>query len=431
MTDLVRTGRLDEALLDQAVRRILRAKFTLGLFENPYADPEYAEVIVNCQEHKDLALEAAKKAVILLKNDGDTLPFNLKSIRRLAVIGPNAAEIHLGGYSPRPNHGVSILEGIRARVGDQIEVLYAEGCRITKWVHEDWDTELDSRQAEPELCPTEENLPRIAEAVEIARQADAILLCVGGNESTCREAWGIKADRGDRSDLDLAGDQNELIRQIASVGKPTAAILINGRPLAATTLVECVPAILEGWYLGQETGHAVAAALFGDINPSGKLTITVPRSVGHLPCHYSQKHAGSFKKYLFVENSPLFPFGHGLSYTKFSYSAPRLEKECVPIGEPIEVEVDVTNIGGRSGDEIAQLYVTDLVASVTRPIMMLCDFRRVSLETNETKTVKFSVAPEQLAFTGVDMKRTIEPGEFEIHVGPNSVDLQTALLKVI
>ncbi|MEK7727141.1 MAG: glycoside hydrolase family 3 C-terminal domain-containing protein, partial [candidate division KSB1 bacterium] len=259
-------------------------------------------------EHQTLALEAARKAGILLKNDKQLLPLDRAKIKTLAVIGPNAEKLHLGGYSDNPGRGVSILEGIKTKVGNGVNVLFAEGCKITE-SEPDW-------YADKVIPPDPaRNAKRIAEAVKVAQHAEEVLLVLGDNEQTSREAW---ADNhlGDRDDLDLVGQQNDLAKTIVALGKPTIVFLINGRPLTINYIAEYVPAILEGWYLGQETGTAVADVLFGDYNPSGKLPVTFPRSVGQVPAFYNHKPSAK-RGYLFADKSPLFPFGFGLSYTTF------------------------------------------------------------------------------------------------------------------
>ena len=420
LVSLVREGKVQEALVDEAVRRVLRLKFEAGLFENPYADAERAVKIVGNAEARALAEEAARRAVVLLKNEGGLLPLDRNKLRRLAVIGPNSDETILGGYSDKPLRTISVLDGIRAKLGGQVEVVHAKGVRLTNTRNDLVDP--------VELADPAENRRMIAEAVEVARTADAIVLVLGDNENTTREGWS-EEHLGDRADIDLVGEQQELADALLALGKPVVVVLINGKPLAITRLAETAPAILEGWYLGQETGTAIADILFGDYNPGGKLPITFARSVGHLPVYYSHKPTAR-RGYLFESKEPLFPFGYGLSYTRFEIGPPRLSATSIRAGEPVSVSVDVTNVGERTGDEVVQVYVQDVVASVTRPVKELKGFKRVTLAPGERKEVQITLSPEAFAFTGLDMKRVIEPGVFRIMVGPNSRDLQTVELQV-
>jgi beta-glucosidase len=423
LLDQVQAGVVPEAAINQAVTRVLRAKFLLGLFEQPTVDPDHAERITNCEAHQRLALRAAQRALVLLKNDG-LLPLDAQSLRSVAVIGPNAADLHLGGYSVDPGRGLSVLDGLRARLDGVAQVHYAEGCRITEGV-QGWQGWWNDVVTPAE--PTEEDA-RIAEAVAIARQADVVLLVLGENEATCREGWSAE-HLGDRDTLDLPGRQNDLARAVLATGTPVVALLLNGRPLSIVELAESAPAILEGWYLGQETGTAVAGVLFGDVNPGGKLPITFPRSVGQLPAFYNHKPSAR-RGYLFHSNAPLFPFGHGLSYTTFAYSNLRVTPERIrPDGQAL-VQVEVTNSGQRAGDEVVQLYLRDQVSSVTRPVMELKGFRRITLQPGETQTVEFVLGPEELSFLDTQMQRVVEAGLFEVMVGGSSAQVETVVLQV-
>jgi len=411
--------------LDRAVARILRVKFEMGLFEDPYADPDHAERFVNCVEHQQLALKAAHKAIVLLKNQDGLLPLDRAKVKSIAVIGPNAADVHLGGYSADPGHGVSVLEGIQHKAGDTIQVSYAEGCKITTGV-QGWEAwHID----EVEVGDPEEDTPRIAEAVRVAQAADVAVVVVGGNESTCREGWS-EEHLGDRDSLDLLGRQDELVQAIVETGTPTVVVLINGRPLTINYIAEHVPAILEGWYLGQETGTAVADVLFGDVNPGGKLPITFPRSVGQLPAYYYQKPSAK-RGYLLTNTEPLFPFGHGLSFTTFAYSNLELAPQEVGVGGKAMVSVDVTNTGEMAGDEVVQLYIRDRISSVTRPVKELKGFCRITLKPGETRTVTFAITPDKLSFLDAHMERVVEPGLFDIMVGSSSAQLDTVALQVV
>lgn len=421
--DQIRIGRIAEATLDQAVARTLRAKFMLGLFENPYVDPAYAAQISNNPDHRKLALQAAQEAIILLKNENNLLPLGRSKIKSIAVIGPNAGICILGEYSGQPPQAVSILEGIRNKVGSTIRVQYAEGCKITK-NPTGWN---DDKVELPSVASDERE---IAEAVRAAKECDVALVVIGGNEQTSREAWS-KTHLGDRASLDLIGRQNDLLKAVLATGKPTVVFLINGRPLAIDYVAEHVPAILEGWYLGEETGNAVADVIFGDTNPSGKLPISIPRSVGQLPAFYNYKPS-AHRGYLFAKRGPLFPFGHGLSYTSFEYSNLKLSPSASiePQGE-ITVCVEVKNSGAVAGAEVVQLYIRDEVSSVTRPVKELKGFERIFLKPGETKTVTFKLTPAELSFLNEEMKRVVEPGMFEIMVGSSSVSYKTVKLRVL
>lgn len=422
LVKLVKEGKVTEATVDKAVARNLRAKFLLGLFENPYVDPDRAVRVTNSIAHRELAAEAARRSITLLKNDGNLLPLDRSALKSIAVIGPNANRVHLGGYSDDPGRGVSVLEGITNKVGARIKVNYAEGCKITE---EGGNWFADTAH----LSNTAEDEKLIAQAVEVAKSSDVALLVLGGNEDTNKEGW---ADNhlGDRDSLDLVGRQNDLVKAVLETGKPTIVLLINSGPLSINYIAEKVPAILEGFYLGQETGVGIADVLFGDYNPSGKLTVTFPRSVGQLPAYYNRKPTAR-RGYLFTSKAPLFPFGFGLSYTSFEYKNLKVTPAQIgPAGEA-KVSVTVTNTGNRAGDEIVQLYLHDLVSSVTRPVMELKDFKRVSLKAGESKTVEFTITPAKLSFLNLNMESVVEPGWFDIMVGSSSVKYQTAKLEVV
>jgi beta-glucosidase len=420
IVELVRKGIIKESLLDELIAPMLLWKFKLGLFEDPYVDPETAEKVVGCEENRKLALQAARETITLLKNDG-VAPLNPGKVQTIAVIGPNADRQMLGGYSGRPKHVSTVLEGIRNRAGS-IKVLYHEGCKIT----------IGGSWQQDEVVPSdpEEDQRSIAEAVEVAKQADVVVLAIGGNEQTSREAWGL-AHMGDRASLDLVGRQDELVDAIAAIGKPIIAVLFNGRPITIRNLTEKAQAIFECWYLGQETGQAVAEALFGDINPGGKLPITIPRSVGHIPAYYNYKPAAR-RGYLFDDIRPLYAFGFGMSYTKFEIGKPRLAKSTIKKNESTKVLVDVKNIGAVAGDEVVQMYIRDKISSVTRPVKELKGFKRIALAPGQTETVELPIDFERLAFYDIDMKCVVEPGEFEIMVGNSSrdEDLQKVILRV-
>lgn len=419
--ELVREGRISQAQVDAAVRRILTLKFQAGLFETPYVDEAAAAGRTETPDAIALARETARQAMVLLKNDKGILPLDASKFRRLAVIGTHAQDTPIGGYSDIPRHVVSVLDGMRREGQGKFAVDYAEGVRLT--------TSRIWAQDEVELVDEATNARLRAEAIATARNADVIVMVLGDNEQLSREAW---ADNhlGDRSSLDLVGPQNELAQQIFALGKPTVVLLLNGRPLSVNYLAENAPALIEGWYLGQETGNAVADVLFGRTSPGGKLPVTIARSVGQLPMFYNHKPSAR-RGYLFDTTKPLYPFGYGLSYTKFDVSAPRLARPTVAMGQNARVSVDVRNIGRRIGDEVVQLYVRDDLASVTRPVLELKRFQRVTLRPGERRTVTFELTPRDLSFWDVDMKRVVEPGTFTIFAGPNSVDLKSSTLTVV
>ena len=422
LLDLVKARQVSEATIDRAVARNLRAKFLLGLFENPFVDVERALRVTNSSEHRALAAEAARRSITLLKNENNVLPLNLSALKSIAVIGPNAAGVHLGGYSDNPGRGVSVLQGIKDKVGNRAEVLYAEGCKITK-EGGDWFSDT------AHLSDPAEDQKLIDEAVRVAKTAEVALLVLGGNEDTNREGW-ADTHLGDRDSLELVGRQNDLVRAILATGKPTIVLLINSGPLSINYIAENVPVILEGFYLGQETGVGVGDVLFGDYNPAGKLTISFPRSVGQLPLYYNRKPTAR-RGYLFANKEPLFPFGFGLSYTTFTYSNLKIDPARIGVGDNANVSVTVTNTGKRAGDEIVQLYIRDLVSSVTRPVMELKDFKRISLAAGESKTVEFVITPDKLSFLDLNMKSVVQPGWFDIMVGTSSVKYQTVKLEVV
>jgi beta-glucosidase len=417
---LVREGTLPESVIDERVRPILRAKFQLRLFEDPYVDPGEAERLVRHASHRDLALEAARRTITLLKNDGGILPLDPNAGRTIAVIGPNADRVLLGGYSGVPLQFETVLSGIKARLPAHASVLYHEGCRIT--IGGSW-TQDEVVAADPA-----ENRRLIREAAALASQADLVILAIGDNEQTSREGWG-RSHLGDRATLDRPGQQDELIDAIAAAGKPIVALLFSGRPASISNLSAKASAILELWYLGQECGRAAAEVLFGDVTPGAKLPITIPRSVGHVPAYYNYKPSAR-RGYLFDSADPLYAFGFGLSYATFAFSNLRLERDQIGPGESARVFVDVTNTGRTRGDEVVQLYIRDDVSSVTRPLLELKGFQRVSLEPGESRTLDFEIKPSDLWFFNADMKRVVEPGTFSIFVGPNSVDLKKATLTV-
>jgi beta-glucosidase len=419
LVELVHAGRVTQAQIDTAVRRILELKFLAGLFEHPFADAAAAEALTGNAEARAMALDAARRAAVLLKNDG-TLPLAIAAGKTLAVIGPNAAVARLGGYSVTPRQSVSALEGIRTKLGSKEAVVYAEGVRITE--DDDWWAD-DVKLADPA-----KNRELIAAAVKVATTADQIVLILGDTEQTSREGW---ADNhlGDRDSLNLVGQQNELAAAIFDLHKPTVVVLLNGRPPSVVNIAERANALIEGWYLGQEGGTALADILFGDVNPGGKLPVTIARSVGQLPMFYNRKPSAR-RGYLFATTEPLFPFGFGLSYTTFEIGAPHLSSASIKTDGSLTVTTEVKNTGSRAGDEVVQLYIRDEVSSVTRPVEELKGFQRVSLKPGETRTVSFEVTPRSLQFWNADMLRVVEPGTFTVMTGPDSVHLKKVELTV-
>ncbi|WP_176220857.1 glycoside hydrolase family 3 N-terminal domain-containing protein [Cohnella massiliensis] len=428
LADAVRQGKLSESKLDEAVRRVLRLKFRLGLFERPYADAARAAEVIGCEEHAGLARQMAAEGVILLKNESATLPLSPK-LGKIAVIGPNADQGYnqLGDYtSPQPQGQVStVLAGIRERfAGEPERVLYAPGCRIKG----------DDREGFPS-------------ALAAAKAADVVVMVAGGSSARDFGEGTIDLKTGaskvsdnpwndmdcgegiDRMTLGLSGVQLELMQELKALGKPLVVVYINGRPIAEPWVDEHADAILEAWYPGQEGGRAVADILFGDVNPSGRLTVSIPKSVGQLPVYYNGKRSRG-KRYLEDDSQPRYPFGFGLSYTEFDYSRLTVEPSVITPDGSATVTVDVTNTGRREGMEVVQLYVSDAASSVTRPEKELKGFAKIALKPGETKTVTFTVGPAQLEFIGLDYRPVVEPGLFRIHAGKNVKETISAELTV-
>ena len=412
LKELVKKGVIPEKLIDDAVRRILTIKFKLGLFENPYADPDRANKVIKCKEHLEFALEVARKAIVLLKNDG-ILPLR-KDLKRIAVIGPLAddKESPLGSWHclGDPNDVVTVLEGIKRKVSPKTEVLYAKGCDIVG----------NSKEG-------------FKEAIDIAKQSEVAILVVG-------ERGDMSGEAASRAYLGLPGVQEELVKAIYETGVPVVVVLMNGRPLSITWIAEHVPAIVEAWFLGIQAGNAIADVLFGDYNPGGKLPVTFPRTVGQVPIYYNHKNTGRppdpknrfTSKYIDEDYRPLFPFGHGLSYTTFSYSDIEVEPKEVEPGDVVSISFTLVNTGDREGDEVAQLYIRKPVASVTRPVKELKGFIRVTLKPGEKRRITFKLPTEQLAFYNREMKLVIERGTYYVMVGSSSEDIRlTSELRVV
>ena len=400
---LASSGALAANILDGAVRRVLRVKFALGLFEHPYrnCNPELARQVILTPHHRDQARKIAGESIVLLKNDGGLLPLR-KDLNRIAVIGPLARskDDALGPWDGAGRAGdvVSVIEGIRGQLSSATRITYAPGC--------------DS---------TFRDTSGFGEAVLAARDADAVLLVVGETRSMTGEA-------ASRSDLGLPGVQEELVRRIRATGRPLVMILMNGRPLCIPWEAEHVPAIVETWFLGVEAGNAIADVLFGDVNPGGKLPSTFPRSVGQIPLYYNHKNTGRpysasdrfTTKYLDIPNTPEFPFGFGLSYTTFAYSNLRALTSRVRPHADVRIRVDVKNTGARAGDEVVQLYVHRNVASITPRVRELKGFKRVSLRPGETRTIEFTISGDRLGLYDENMAYVVEPGTFTAYAGGDS-----------
>jgi beta-glucosidase len=425
LVETVRTGKVSEAALDESVGRVLTAKFNAGLFEHPFVDTGRATREVGTADHAKLARKVADEAIVLLKNQDHLLPLDPKSIKTLAVIGPNANKERLGGYSGLPSYYVTVLDGIKKRLGDGTQVRYAEGCRISEP-----DTAPNMNGFMPYKAPAaEKDRQLIDDAVETAKKADMVVLVLGGNENVSREATSNEL-MGDSDTLELPGRQNELVNRIAELRKPMIAVLLNGRAYAIEALSRQATSIVEGWYLGQETGNAIAGVLFGDVNPSGHLPVTIARNVGQLPVFY-YKMPKSRLGYVFNNNSPLFPFGFGLSYTSFTLGKPTVDRSRIGRPDTAKVSISLTNTGQRAGDEVIQMYIHHPVSSIAQPVILLRGFRRVHLEAGESATISFDVGPEQLSILNAQMKWTVEPGAVDVLIGPSSVETSKVPLDVI
>ncbi len=401
VVELVNEGRIPESRIDESVRRILEMKFRLGLFEQPYADEDETMKIRLQDDHRQLALEAARNGIVLLKNDG-VLPLDEKKYKNVMVTGINADDMNiLGDWSAvqEEENVITILEGLQ-------QVAHETNF---EFVDQGWDP----RNMDP---------AKVAEAAAKAKRADLNIVVAG--EYMMRFRWKERTDGEDtdRSDLNLVGLQNELIEKVFASGKPTILILVNGRPLGVEWAEENLPAIVEAWAPGMYGGQAVAEILYGEVNPSAKLAITIPRSVGQIQMIYNHKPSQYFHPYAVKPSTPLWHFGHGLSYTTYEYSDLKLSAKDIKNGDNIEASVTVTNVGNRSGVEIVQLYLRDKFSSVTRPVKELKDFARLSLEPGESKVATFTITPDKLAFYDKHMKWGVEPGEFIVMVGGSSAD---------
>ncbi len=397
--------------IDEAVRRVLRIKFRLGLFDQPYADATRESGIIFNSGNVAAAREIAARSLVLLKNENNLLPL-AKSVRSIALIGPLADSRvdMLGSWTGdgKTEDAVTLLQGLKTKV-PQTKINYAKGCEVNS-----------------------DDTAGFAAAVRAAQDSDVVVIAVG-------ESAEMSGEAASRSSLDLPGRQLDLIKAVKATGKPFVVVLMNGRPLTINWVAENSPAILETWFAGSQAGNAIADVLFGDVNPGGKLPATVPRAVGQLPLYYNHKNTGRppdaknkyTSKYLDVDWRPLFPFGYGLSYTQFKLSNLQLSSQRIPVNGKLTVTVDIENTGKRAGDEVVQLYIHDVAASVTRPVKELKGFQRVTLQSGQKKHVEFTLGPEHLGFYNRAMKFVVEPGEFEAMVGPNSEDLIKTKFEVL
>jgi len=418
MEDMIRSvkeGKVSMALIDRSVRRVLKMKMRLGLFENPYVDPERAAKIVHNTDHQELALKAAREGVVLLKNEGDLLPLK-KDIKSIAVIGPNAdhEKNQLGDYTALKvsQEITTILDGIRAIVPESTKVTYVKGCDVIG-----------------------DKVDEIEEAKRAAKNAEYAIVVVGENEWQQRNDEGVRvATSGegfDVANLDLTGMQQDLVKAVAATGIPTVVVLVNGRPLSTRWIADNIPAIIESWISGEKGGLAVAEILFGDVNPSGKLSVTIPRHSGQLPVYYNAKKSKRYwlekgwgQSYADMDYKPLYPFGHGLSYTTFEYSNLRFDKTVSGIAGTIQVSVDIQNTGKRIGQEVVQLYIQDVIATVSTSEMELRGFEKIRLNPGEKKEVTFTIGPEHLALYNPHLDRVVEAGEFKVKVGASSENIR-------
>lgn len=420
MKDAIEAGDLDISVIDTAVERVLRMKKRGGVFEDPYADGAEADALTGNAEARAVALEAAHKAAVLVKNENGALPLDKSALTRVAIVGPNSDITVLGGYSDEPRQTISILDGLKAEFGDAVDIVHAKGVKLTdnrSW----WDDEVN-------LADPAENMRMIDEAVAAVQGADVIILAIGGDESTSREAWS-ETHLGDRDDITLIGQQKELVDALAATDIPMVGVIISGRPLALTNVQDHFDAILYGWQLGQETGTAVADLLVGTVSPSGKMPVSVPKNVGQIPVFYNHKPTAR-RGYAFVDTAPLYAFGYGLSYSSFDISEPVLTASEIAADEATSVSVTVTNSGDVTADEIVQMYIRDDISSVTRPVMELKGFQRIRLAPGESRTVSLPITPEALQFFNRDMQRVVEPGTFTIMVGNSSQSHQSTTLTV-
>lgn len=414
LKELVDEDKVDEDVIDESVKRILRIKFLLGLFDDPfrYCNKEREEKNIMTSEIKIASMEVAKRSFVLLKNENDILPLK-KDYKKIAVIGPlaNSKEDPIGGWGGMGDSAdvVTVLKGIKNYVDKKTEILYSEGCKVD-----------------------DKSTTGFKDAIKIAKKSDVIILCLGESRDMSGEACS-------RSTLDLPGVQEELAKELLKTGKPIVVVLMNGRPLSINWLNENANAILETWFAGTMAGDAIAKVLFGDYNPSGKLPVTFPRTVGQVPIYYNHKNTGRpgdlnnhyTSKYLDLPLTPLYPFGYGLSYTTFEYNDLNLSSKKISTEDSIIVSIKVKNTGKYDGEEVVQMYVQDLVGSVTRPVKELKGFKKIMLKRGEEKSLSFTLHEKDLRFTDADMKYKSEPGLFKVYVGTNSDDVVESQFELV
>ncbi|HEX6181713.1 MAG TPA: glycoside hydrolase family 3 C-terminal domain-containing protein, partial [Chitinophagaceae bacterium] len=420
LRELIKDGAVSMKTIDQRVADVLRVKFTIGLFDQPYVvNPKIADTLVNNAEAKAMSLQLSREALVLLKNDNNTLPLDKSKLRSILVTGPLAAETNhsVSRYGPSNIKVISVLEGIRSYLGKDATVNYTKGCEIIDTL---WPM---SELFRPQIPADQET--EMSKAVNLANQSDAIIVVLGENERMVGESKS-------RTGLDLPFLQQALLEKLQATGKPVILVLINGRPLTINWANQYVPAILETWFPGEQGGRAIAESIFGDYNPGGKLPVTFPRSIGQIELNFPYKpgsHAGQpgdgpngYGRT--AVHGPLYAFGHGLSYTTFEYSNLQVNPETQLSQGNIEVSIDVTNTGKRKGDEVVQLYLRDKVSSVTQYDMLLRGFDRITLSPGEKKTVRFTLHPDDLSLLDKNMNWVVEPGAFEVLIASSSVDIR-------
>ena len=420
LRELVAEGGLDMATIDDRVRDILRVKFIVGLFDAPYQkDLKQADIEVNGKENQKVALQASLESLVLLKNKDNLLPLSQDKLKTISICGPNAddALYALQHYGPLAVDVTTVLDGIKAKVGNTTKILYTKGCDV-----------VDANWPESEIIPsplTDAEKAEIAIAVENAKNSDVAIVVLGGNNRTCGE-------NKSRSSIDLPGHQQQLLEAVSATGTPVVLVLIHGRPNSINWADKYIPAILEAWYPGSQGGTAIADVLFGDYNPGGKLTVTVPKTVGQIPFNFPHKPGSQvdggqgvgMKGSMSRVNGALYSFGHGLSYTTFEYSDISISPKVITPKQEVTVTCKITNTGKRDGDEVVQLYTRDLISSVTTYEKNLRGFERVHLKAGETKEVKFTLYPRDLELYNIDNKWVVEPGDFKIMIGAASEDIK-------
>lgn len=429
LKESVEQGRVSMETIDKALENVFWVKYRLGLFdEDKPADVKYMQSVNNCAAHKAVAREAAQKTMVLLENDG-VLPLKKNGKLTVAVMGQNATELPYGGYTAEPKFpGVTILDGIKNYAkGKDIEVLYSLGCQYSVTPGQWWGNNNNGLQTK------EVNDKLLAEAVEVAKKADVVILCVGENESFCREAWGEIFHVGDRDDLHMLGYQDEFIEAIKKVGKPVVTMVTGGRPLLLNNAKQNSNALVQCFYIGEEGGNAAADLLFGEKNFEAKLSVSMPRSTGSLPCYYNRK-PNRFRSYIYeptdVDEHCLYPFGYGKSYSSFEISKPTASKSNYASSEDIKITCSVSNTSNVDGAEVVQLYIHDELSNCVRPVKEMRGFQKVYLKAGETKTVEFSLCKNDLMYYDSSLNKVFEPGEFKVMVGNSSVNVKDCMINV-